>query len=85
MRLRRRDIERPGSSVNFCHGYASILLVSFFVQRPGVRRLLGLRDAATEAEKERWRVRARRQRYISYVMAGAIRAIGWLMMSKPTF
>jgi uncharacterized membrane protein len=65
--------------------YATILLVSFFVQRPGVRRLLGLKDAATEAEKERWRARARRQRYISYAMAAAIGTIGWLMMSKPTF
>ncbi len=65
--------------------YATILVVSFFVQRPGVRRLLGLREAATAEEKERWRVRARRQRYTSYVMAGAIGFIGWLMMSKPTF
>lgn len=63
--------------------YASILLISFFVQRPGVRRLLHLRPAASEEEKERWRARARRQRYISYVMAGAIGVIGWLMMSKP--
>ena len=62
-----------------------ILAVSFFVQRPGVRRLLGLKEAATEEEKERWRARARRQRYISYIMAGAIGLIGWLMMSKPTF
>lgn len=65
--------------------YATILLISFFIQRPGVRRLLGLREAATEEEKERWRVRARRQRYISYGMAAAIGVIGWLMMSKPTF
>ncbi len=65
--------------------YAAILLVAFFIQRPGVRRLLGLREAATEEEKERWRVRARRQRYISYGMAAAIGVIGWLMMSKPTF
>lgn len=65
--------------------YATILVVSFFVQRPGVRRLLGLREAASEEEKERWRTRARRQRYISYLMAGAIGTIGWLMMSKPTF
>jgi uncharacterized membrane protein len=63
--------------------YASILLLSTFVQRPGVRRLLHLRAAATEVEKERWRTRARRQRYISYVMAAAIGTIGWLMMSKP--
>jgi len=65
--------------------YATILLVAFFIQRPGVRRLLGLREAASEEEKERWRVRARRQRYISYGMAAAIGVIGWLMMSKPTF
>ena len=65
--------------------YAIILGIAFFIQRPGVRRLLGLREAATEEEKERWRVRARRQRYISYGMAAAIGLIGWLMMSKPTF
>jgi uncharacterized membrane protein len=64
--------------------YALVLIVSFFVQRPGVRRLLGLKEAATEEEKERWRSRARRQRYISYGMAAAIGLIGWLMMSKPT-
>ncbi len=64
--------------------YATLLAIAFFVQRPGVRRLLGLRPAASEEEKERWRTRARRQRYISYLMAGAIGLIGWLMMSKPT-
>lgn len=65
--------------------YATVLLISFFIQRPGVRGLLGLKQAATEEEKERWRVRARRQRYISYGMAAAIGLIAWLMMSKPTF
>ncbi len=65
--------------------YATILLISFFIQRPGVRRLLGLKEAATEEEKEKWRTRARRQRYISYGMAAAIGLIGWLMMSKPQF
>lgn len=65
--------------------YAAVLALAFFVQRPGVRRLLGLKEAATEEEKERWRARARRQRYISYAMAAAIGLIGWLMMSKPQF
>jgi uncharacterized membrane protein len=65
--------------------YATILIVAFFIQRPGIRRLLGLKEAATEEEKERWRSRARRQRYISYLIAGAIGVIGWLMMSKPSF
>jgi hypothetical protein len=63
--------------------YATVLVVAFFIQRPGVRRLLGLRQAATEEEKERWRVRARWQRYVSYVMAAGIGLIGWLMMAKP--
>ena len=65
-------------------GMLLVLALAFFVQRPGVRRLLGLKEAATEEEKERWRARARRQRYISYGMAAAIGLIGWLMMSKPT-
>lgn len=63
--------------------YAAILGTSFFVQRPGLRRLLGLREAASEEEKERWRVRARRQRYVSYAMGAGIGVIGWLMMAKP--
>lgn len=65
--------------------YATVLGVAFFIQRPGVRRLLHLQQASSEEEKERWRTRARRQRYISYVMAAAIGVIGWLMMSKPAF
>ena len=65
--------------------YTVVLAVAFFVQRPGVHRLLGLRPAASVEEKERWRTRARRQRYVSYLMAGAIGLIGWVMMSKPTF
>ena len=63
--------------------YAAVLLVSWFIQRPGLRRLLRIsRDAGPE-EQERWRVRARRQRYVSYGIAGAIGLIGWLMMAKP--
>jgi uncharacterized membrane protein len=65
--------------------YATVLLVSFFVQRPALRRLLRLPAAASEAEQERWRTRARRQRYISYLLAAGIGVIGWLMMSKPSF
>jgi hypothetical protein len=64
--------------------YAAVLFAAFFIQRPGVRRLLGLPVAATDEEKERWRARARRQRYVSYLMAGGIGLIGWLMMAKPT-
>jgi uncharacterized membrane protein len=63
--------------------YAGVLITAFFVQRPGMRRLLRLPEASGPEEQERWRRRARIQRYVSYVMAGAIGLIGWLMMAKP--
>ena len=63
--------------------YAAVLVVSFFIQRPGLRKLLRLSSDASPEEQEKWRVRARRQRYVSYGMAGAIGIIGWLMMAKP--
>jgi hypothetical protein len=47
--------------------------------------LLRLSPNATEEERERWRSRARRQRYISYLLGAGIGVIGWLMMSKPSF
>lgn len=63
--------------------YALVLASAFFIQRPGLRRLLRLPEAATPADEERWRARARRQRYVSYLMAGGIGLIAWLMMAKP--
>ena len=63
-----------------------MLLVQFGNGTSEMLPELGLEaEAATAQEKDRWRVRARRQRYISYLMAGAIGVIGWLMMSKPSF
>jgi uncharacterized membrane protein len=63
--------------------YTINLLLAFFVQRPGVARLLRFRGETSEAATERWKVWARRQRYVSYVMAGLIGTIGFLMMTKP--
>jgi hypothetical protein len=60
--------------------YGVNLILAFFVQRPALRALLGIRasgDAAT------WVIRARRQRYLSYVMAGLIGGVGFLMSTKP--
>jgi hypothetical protein len=59
--------------------YASNLLLAFFVQRPNLRRLL-LRASGDEAV---WRARARRQRYVSYAMAGLVGVIAFLMSTKP--
>lgn len=62
--------------------YAGTLLLAFFVQRPALARLLRLR-ISTDAERDRWRNRARRQRYVSYVMAALVGLIAFLMTTKP--
>lgn len=60
--------------------YALNLIVAFFVQRPNLRPLLGIRAGGDDRI---WAIRARRQRYVSYVMAGMIGTIGFLMSTKP--
>lgn len=63
--------------------YAANLAIAFFIQRPGVARLLTLRGETSEQAKVRLKRWGTRQRYVSYVMAGLIGAIGFLMMTKP--
>ena len=63
--------------------YTINLLIAFFVQRPGVARLLRFRGETSDEATSRWKVWARRQRYVSYVMAGLVGVIGFLMMTKP--
>ena len=60
--------------------YAANLLLAFFVQRPNLRRLVGIRAAADDGI---WLERAKRQRYVSYAMAGLVGTIGFLMSTKP--
>jgi hypothetical protein len=60
--------------------YTVTLGIALFVQRPNLRALVGVRAAADDA---RWRMRAQRQRYVSYLMAGLVGTIGYLMSSKP--
>ena len=45
-----------------------------------LRRLIGIRAAADD---KTWLERAKRQRYVSYLMAGLVGTIGFLMSSKP--
>ena len=59
--------------------YAFNLLLAYFVQVPRLRSLIGLRNGSDP----RWPALARRQRYISYVMAGLVGTIGFLMSTKP--
>ncbi|HWP62955.1 MAG TPA: hypothetical protein VNO86_05750 [Candidatus Binatia bacterium] len=60
--------------------YTANLILAYFVQRPNLRRLLGLGGSADDPL---WRARARRQRYVSYVMAGLTGTIAFLMSTKP--
>jgi hypothetical protein len=60
--------------------YAATLLIAWFVQRPGLLALVGLRGAWDDAL---WQARARRQRYLSYAIAGLVGTIGFLMTTKP--
>jgi len=60
--------------------YAINLAIAFFVQRPNLRRLVGVR--ATSDDRV-WRERAKRQRYVSYAMAALVGTIGFLMSTKP--
>jgi Predicted integral membrane protein (DUF2269) len=60
--------------------YAANLGIAFFIQRPRLRALLGLSARADG----RWPAVARRQRYLSYVMAGLVGTIAFLMSAKPT-
>ena len=57
------------------------LAIAFFIQRPNLRRLVGIKAAADDAT---WKDRARRQRYVSYLMAASVGMIGFLMSTKPT-
>lgn len=59
--------------------YATNLGLAYFIQVPRLRRLIGLRSDSDP----RWPILARRQRYISYVMAGLVGTIGFLMSTKP--
>ncbi len=61
--------------------YAANLVLAFFVQRPNLRRLIGIRAAADDRA---WLERAKRQRYVSYAMAALVGTIGFLMSTKPT-
>lgn len=62
--------------------YSVNLAIAFFIQRPNLRRLIGIKAAADDAV---WKARARRQRYVSYLMAALVGLIGFLMSAKPSF
>lgn len=60
--------------------YAANLVIAFFVQRPNLRRLIGIKASVDDRA---WKERAKRQRYVSYLMAALVGTIGFLMSTKP--
>ena len=62
--------------------YAANVAIAIFIQRPNLRRLVGIKAAADDVT---WKARARRQRYVSYLMATLVGIIGFLMSAKPSF
>ncbi len=64
--------------------YALDLGIAYFVQRPAVKRLAAERVAGGSTYDDRAvAAGGRRQRYLSYLMAGLIGTIGLLMSTKP--
>ena len=61
--------------------YFANLAIAFFIQRPNLRRLIGVKAASDDRV---WKERAKRQRYVSYLMAGLVGTIGFLMSTKPS-
>ena len=82
--LGTRIVEQPWLLVALAI-YAGNLAIALVIQRPNLRRLIADRGVAGTGQEAavRWRDRARRQRYLSYAMAGLVGAIGWLMSTKP--
>jgi hypothetical protein len=63
--------------------YAITAAVVFAVQRPELRRLQARDGIATDADREAWRAKARRQRYVAYAVTTAVGMIAFLMSAKP--
>jgi hypothetical protein len=77
-----RILEQPWLMVSLAT-YAATAVIAFAVQRPGLRRLQAREGIATDADREAWRAKARRQRYVAYAITTAVGLIAFLMSTKP--
>ncbi|MCU0477955.1 MAG: DUF2269 family protein [Chloroflexi bacterium] len=77
-----RILEQPWLMVSLAT-YAVTAIVAFAVQRPGLRRLQARDGIATDADRDAWRAKARRQRYVAYAITTAVGLIAFLMSTKP--
>ena len=64
-------------------GLALTAVVAFVIQRPTLRRLAHRDRIRSDEDREAWRAKARRQRYIAYGITSAVGLIAFLMSTKP--
>jgi uncharacterized membrane protein len=77
-----RILEQPWLLVSLAT-YAVTAALVFVVQRPALRRLEERGGISSDIDREAWRTRARRQRYVAYAITTAVGLIAFLMSTKP--
>ncbi len=77
-----RMLEQPWLLVSLAT-YAVTAVVVFAIQRPSLRGLVRREGIETDRDRDAWRDRARRQRYIAYGVTTAVGLIAFLMSTKP--
>jgi uncharacterized membrane protein len=77
-----RILEQPWLLVALAT-YAVTAVVAFAIQRPSLRRLVRRERIESDEDREAWRARARRHRYIAYGITSAVGLIAFLMSTKP--
>jgi uncharacterized membrane protein len=80
--LGSRILEQPWLLVSLAM-YALTAVVAFVIQRPTLRRLAHRDRIHSDEDREAWRAKARRQRYIAYGITSAVGLIAFLMSTKP--
>jgi uncharacterized membrane protein len=76
-------LEQPWLLVSLAT-YGVTAVVAFAVQRPTLRRLVRRDHIESDQDREAWRAKARRQRYVAYGITTAVGLIAFLMSTKPT-
>jgi hypothetical protein len=78
-----RMLEQPWLLISLAT-YAAAAVVVFAIQRPSLRRLARREGIESDEDREAWRAKARRQRYIAYGITSAVGFIAFMMSTKPS-
>lgn len=78
-----RMLEQPWLLISLAT-YAVTAVIAFGFQRPSLRRLTRRDGIESDADREAWRARARRQRYVAYAITSAVGFIAFMMSTKPS-